>query len=142
MKKRVQRHDIIRQIVRQHHVRTQKELAELLQAQGHDCTQATISRDISDMGLMKTKSGYYVLPEDMRLHRMVSELVEEIYVAGNMVVVTTYPGGAAGVAGAIDGAGVVGSLGTVAGDNCIMIAARTPEDAVVIENKLTSLRGN
>ncbi len=141
MKKRAQRHDIIRDIVRQYQIRTQKDLAERLQEQGHDCTQATISRDISDMGLLKTKEGYYVLPEDQRLHRMVSELVEEIYVAGNMVVVTTYSGGAPGVAGAIDAAGVLGSLGTVAGDNTIMIAARTPEDAVHIEEKLNGIRG-
>lgn len=140
MKKRDQRHDIIREIVRQHHVRTQKELAGLLRVKGHDCTQATISRDISELGLSKTKAGYYVLPEDMRLHRMVSDLVEVIYVAGNMVVVKTYPGGAAGVASAIDAAGVVGSLGSVAGDDTIMIAARTPEDALVIEEKLSSLR--
>lgn len=71
---------------------------------------------------------------------MVSDLVEVIYVAGNMVVVKTYPGGAAGVASAIDAAGVVGSLGSVAGDDTIMIAARTPEDALVIEEKLSSLR--
>ncbi len=140
MKKRAQRHDIIREIVRMHRVRTQKELAEQLQEHGHDCTQATISRDISDMGLQKTRDGYYVLPEDLRLHRMVSELVEEVYVAGNMVVVNTFSGGAAGVASAIDAAGVVGSLGTVAGDNTIMIAARTPEDAIAIEKKLNSLR--
>lgn len=141
MKKRAQRHDIIRDIVRQYQIRTQKDLAERLREQGHDCTQATISRDISDMGLLKTKEGYYVLPEDQRLYRMVSELVEEIYVAGNMVVVTTFPGGAAGVAGAIDAAGVLGSLGTVAGDNTIMIAARTVDDAVAIEQRLNSIRG-
>ncbi len=140
MKKRTQRHDIIREVVRECPIRTQRDLAAKLQEAGHDCTQATISRDITDMGLLKTKEGFYVLPEDMRLQRMVSDLVEEVYTAGNMVVVKTFPGGAAGVAGAIDKAGMIGSLGTVAGDNTIMIAARTGEDAVEIEKALTNLR--
>ena len=71
---------------------------------------------------------------------MVSELVEEVYLAGNMVVVKTFPGGAPGVAGAIDKAGVVGSLGTVAGDNTIMIAAKTTDDAEKIQQTLNGLR--
>ncbi|MEF9840947.1 MAG: ArgR family transcriptional regulator [Raoultibacter sp.] len=140
MRKRVQRHDIIRDIIRENNIRTQRELADKLQAAGHDCTQATISRDITDMGLVKSHEGYYELPEDMRLQRMVAELVEEIYIAGNMVVVKTFSGGAPGVAGAIDKAGLVGSLGTVAGDNTIMIAAKTPEDAMAIEAALNGLR--
>lgn len=140
MRKRIQRHDVIRGIVREHDIRTQRELAEKLQVAGYDCTQATISRDITDMGLVKSPEGFYELPEDMRLQRMVSELVEEIYLAGNMVVVKTFSGGAPGVAGAIDKAGVVGSLGTVAGDNTIMIAAKTPEDASSIKDILDNLR--
>lgn len=140
MRKRMQRHDVIRSIVRENNVRTQRELAEKLQAAGYDCTQATISRDITDMGLVKSESGNYELPEDMRLQRMVSELVEEVYLAGNMVVVKTFPGGAPGVAGAIDKAGVIGSLGTVAGDNTIMIAAKTTDDAEKIQQTLNGLR--
>lgn len=140
MKKRTQRHDIIREIVRDNDIRTQRDLALKLQEAGHECTQATISRDITDMGLLKSKEGFYVLPEDMRLQHMVSELVEEVYTAGYLVVVRTFPGGAAGVAGAIDNAGLVGSLGTVAGDNTIMIAARTPEDAHTIQEMLNGLR--
>ena len=140
MRKRVQRHDVIRSIVRDHNIRTQRELAEMQQAAGYDCTQATISRDITDMGLVKSEGGNYELPEDVRLQRMVSELVEEVYIAGNMVVVKTFSGGAPGVAGAIDKAGVVGSLGTVAGDNTIMIAAKTTEDAEKIEQTLNGLR--
>ena len=87
MRKRQQRHDIIRDIIREHNVKTQRDLANQLQAAGYECTQATISRDIMDMGLVKSREGYYVLPEEMRLQRMVSELVEEVHVAGNMVVV-------------------------------------------------------
>ena len=140
MGKRIKRHDVIRDIIREHRIRTQRGLAEHLQAAGFDCTQATISRDIADMGLIKSRDGFYELPEDMRLQRMVSDMVEEVYTAGNMVIVKTFSGGAAGVAGAIDKAGVLGSLGTVAGDNTIMIAARSPEDAISIEGELNALR--
>ena len=63
MRKRQQRHDIIRDIIREHNVKTQRDLANQLQAAGYECTQATISRDIMDMGLVKSREGYYVLPE-------------------------------------------------------------------------------
>ena len=134
MRKRQQRHDIIRDIIREHNVKTQRDLATQLQAAGYECTQATISRDIMDMGLVKSREGYYVLPEEMRLQRMVSELVEEVHVAGNMVVVKTFSGGAAGVSAALDKAG------TVAGDNTIMIAAESPEAAVEVERAIDRLR--
>ena len=138
MRKRQQRHDIIRDIIREHNVKTQRDLANQLQAAGYECTQATISRDIMDMGLVKSREGYYVLPEEMRLQRMVSELVEEV--AGNMVVVKTFSGGAAGVSAALDKASLRGALGTVAGDNTIMIAAESPEAAVEVERAIDRLR--
>ena len=135
MRKRQQRHDVIRDIIRDRTVKTQRDLANQLQ-----CTQATISRDIMDMGLVKSREGYYVLPEEMRLQRMVSELVEEVHVAGNLVVVKTFSGGAAGVSAALDKASLRGALGTVAGDNTIMIAAESPEAAVEVERAIDRLR--
>ena len=130
MRKRQQRHDIIRDIIREHNVKTQRDLANQLQAAGYECTQATISRDIMDMGLVKSREG----------QRMVSELVEEVHVAGNMVVVKTFSGGAAGVSAALDKASLRGALGTVAGDNTIMIAAESPEAAVEVERAIDRLR--
>lgn len=140
MRKRQQRHDVIRDIIREYNVKTQRDLAEQLQAAGYDCTQATISRDIMDMGLVKSKEGFYVLPEEMRLQRMVSELVEEVHLAGNMVVVKTYSGGAAGVSAALDKANLKGALGTVAGDNTIMIATPTSESASDVAGAINRLR--
>ena len=134
------RHEKILELIRDNDIETQEQLLQQLQECGFNTTQATISRDITDMGLVKSEGGNYELPEDVRLQRMVSELVEEVYIAGNMVVVKTFSGGAPGVAGAIDKAGVVGSLGTVAGDNTIMIAAKTTEDAEKIEQTLNGLR--
>ena len=140
MRKRQQRHDVIRDIIREYSVKTQRDLAEQLQAAGYDCTQATRSRDIMDMGLVKSREGFYVLPEEMRLQRMVSELVEEVHLAGNMVVVKTYSGGAAGVSAALDKASLKGALGTVAGDNTIMIATATPEAASDVAGAINRLR--
>ncbi|WP_417143901.1 arginine repressor [Raoultibacter massiliensis] len=140
MRKRQQRHDVIRDIIREYSVKTQRDLAEQLQAAGYDCTQATISHDIMDMGLVKSREGFYVLPEEMRLQRMVSELVEEVHLAGNMVVVKTYSGGAAGVSAALDKASLKGALGTVAGDNTIMIATATPEAASDVAGAINRLR--
>ena len=140
MRKRQQRHDVIRDIIRDRNVKTQRDLANQLQSAGYECTQATISRDIMDMGLVKSREGYYVLPEEMRLQRMVSELVEEVHVAGNLVVVKTFSGGAAGVSAALDKASLRGALGTVAGDNTIMIAAESPEAALEVERAIDRLR--
>ena len=140
MKKRTQRHDVIREIVRESSIRTQRDLAEKLQEAGYDCTQATISRDIAEMGLLKSADGVYVLQEDMRLQRMVAELVEDLVAASNLIVIHTFPGAAAGVAGAIDFAEIPGALGTVAGDNTIMLACASSEDATTIEGLLNGMR--
>ena len=72
-KKRNGRQDAIREIVRNRDVRTQRMLVDALKAAGYDCTQATVSRDIADMGLRKLPEGVYVLAEDQHLQRMVSE---------------------------------------------------------------------
>lgn len=140
MRKRTQRHDVIREVIRGNAIRTQRDLAEKLQEVGYECTQATISRDIADMGLLKSAEGFYVMPEDMRLIRMVAEMVEHVDVAGHLVVMHTVPGGAAGVAGAIDSAALEGALGTVAGDNTIFLAARTADDAMRIRTEIDDLR--
>ncbi len=140
MRKRQQRHDAIRDIIREQNIKTQRDLAEQLQVCGFECTQATVSRDIMDMGLVKSREGFYVLPEEMRLQRMVSELVEEVHVSANLVVVKTYSGGAAGVSAALDKANLKGALGTVAGDNTIMIAAENPDAAIEIKQAIDHLR--
>ena len=91
-KKRNGRQDAIREIVRSKDVRTQRMLVEELKAFGYDCTQATVSRDIADMGLRKLPEGVYVLAEDLHLQRMVSELVVDVVRADNLVLVKAQPG--------------------------------------------------
>ena len=91
-KKRNGRQDAIREIVRNRDVRTQRMLVDALKAAGYDCTQATVSRDIADMGLRKLPEGVYVLAEDQHLQRMVSELVCDVNRADNLVLVKAQPG--------------------------------------------------
>ena len=75
MRKRQQRQEAIRRVVRAERVKTQRALVDLLRAEGFDCTQATVSRDITEMGLRKLPEGMYVLAEDLHLQRMVNDLV-------------------------------------------------------------------
>ena len=104
VKRRTNRQDAIRDIVRSKSIRTQRVLVDELQAIGFNCTQATISRDIADMGLRKLSEGFYVLAEDLHLQRMVSEFVVSVDGADNLVVIKTQPGTAPGVAAAVDAA--------------------------------------
>ena len=127
MKKKEKRHDVIRKLIQEHAVKTQRELAELLLQEGFECTQATISRDVIDLGLVKAGNGCYVLPQELRLSRLVADLVEEVNYACNLVVVKTSPGAAQGVSAALDSSNLCGVLGTVAGDDTIMIAVESEE---------------
>ena len=96
VKKRFNRQDAIRQIVREKSIKTQRALVEELEELGFVCTQATISRDIADMGLRKLPEGVYVLAEDLHLQRMVSTLVTGVVRANNIVVIHSQAGTAQG----------------------------------------------
>lgn len=114
-KKRNGRQDAIRDIVRNKDVRTQRVLVDELRAMGFDCTQATVSRDIADMGLRKLPEGIYVLAEDLHLQRMVSELVTGVLRTDNLVMIKAQPGTASGIAAAVDAAELPDVLGSLAG---------------------------
>lgn len=128
-KQRTNRQDAIREIIRHKSVRTQGELVKELTALGLDCTQATISRDIADMGLRKLPEGVYVLSEDLHLQRMVSEFVTSIDCANNLVVVKSQPGTAPGVAAAIDAVTLPDVVGSVAGNDTVLVIASSNEGA-------------
>lgn len=110
-KKRNGRQDAIRDIVRNKDVRTQRVLVDELRAMGFDCTQATVSRDIADMGLRKLPEGIYVLAEDLHLQRMVSELVTGVLRTDNLVMIKAQPGTASGIAAAVDAAELPDEIG-------------------------------
>lgn len=142
-KKRNGRQDAIRDIVRNKDVRTQRVLVDELRAMGFDCTQATVSRDIADMGLRKLPEGIYVLAEDLHLQRMVSELVTGVLRTDNLVMIKAQPGTASGVAAAVDAAELPDVLGSLAGNDTILVIAQTAEDGERLEaliNKLSNSR--
>ena len=142
-KKRNGRQDAIRDIVRNKDVRTQRVLVDELRAMGFDCTQATVSRDIADMGLRKLPEGIYVLAEDVHLQRMVSELVTGVLRTDNLVMIKAQPGTASGIAAAVDAAELPDVLGSLAGNDTILVIAQTAEDGERLEaliNKLSNSR--
>ena len=142
-KKRNGRQDAIRDIVRNKDVRTQRVLVDELRAMGFDCTQATVSRDIADMGLRKLPEGIYVLAEDLHLQRMVSELVTGVLRTDNLVMIKAQPGTASGIAAAVDAAELPDVLGSLAGNETILVIAQTAEDGERLEaliNKLSNSR--
>lgn len=142
-KKRNGRQDAIRDIVRNKDVRTQRVLVDELRAMGFDCTQATVSRDIVDMGLRKLPEGIYVLAEDLHLQRMVSELVTGVLRTDNLVMIKAQPGTASGIAAAVDAAKLPDVLGSLAGNDTILVIAQTAEDGERLEaliNKLSNSR--
>jgi len=141
VKKRIQRQEAIRDIVRKKRVRTQHDIVDELMQLGYNCTQATVSRDVEELKLMKSNSGYYVLAEDQHLQRMVHDLAESVARSGNMLVVHTQGGTAAGVAAAIDTAGLNGILGTVSGDTTLLCICEDEEKAVTIEEELLYFMG-
>ena len=119
-----------------HPVTSQAQLVELLAGEGIDSTQATVSRDLEDLGAVKVRMPgvdglvYAIaeLPKDQvapmdHLRRVLGEWVVDLAVSGNLVVVRTPPGSAHVVASALDRTKIDGLLGTVAGDDTILVIA-------------------
>ncbi len=138
MAKQQRQHRIAR-LLEAHAVTNQGQLVELLGADGVSATQATVSRDLEDLGAIKVRvpggETVYAIPElpteqvapDNHLRRVLGEWVVEVGRSQNLVIMRTPPGSAHVVASAIDRAGVAGVLGTVAGDDTILVVAA--EDA-------------
>jgi len=134
-------------------VRSQDELAALLEQQGYDVTQATVSRDIKELGLLKVplKGGTggafkYVEPSvgpafSSRLHRVVSEVVIQVRSSVNQIVLRTHPGTAMMLAAAIDGADWPEILGTIGGDDTVLVIVEAPEKTPMIRQRFEDLRG-
>ncbi len=139
MKRRNNRQEAIRDCVRAKAIKTQRDLVIELKAMGFNCTQATVSRDIADMGLRKLPEGIYVLAEDLHLQRMLSEFVVGVARAENLVVVRSQPGTASGVAAAIDDASLAHTLGSVAGNDTVLVIVDNAENAEVLQGYIAKL---
>jgi len=133
-------------------VRSQDELGLLLEGQGYEVTQATISRDIKELGLMKIplKGGTggafkYVEPNvgpmfSSRLHRIVSELVVSVRGSVNQIVLRTHPGSAMMLASAIDSAGWSEVIGTLGGDDTVLVICEKPEVMSMVMQRFEDMR--
>ena len=140
MKKRNKRHEAICDIVRTENIKTQHVLVERLIDRGFNCTQATISRDIAELDLRKLPEGVYVLAEDLHLQRMVSNLVVDVCRSNNLVIVKATPGSAPAVAAALDAADLPGVLGSIAGDDTLLVIVDDEENASSFERAVNKLR--
>lgn len=117
--------------LREDHIASQEELVARLDRAGVPATQATVSRDLDELGAVRVRRGgavHYRLPEQLesgdagRLDRLLADWVTDIVAAGNLIVMRTPPGSANLVANALDAAGLEGIAGTIAGDDTIFVA--------------------
>ena len=125
----------IRDLVDQRPIRTQQELAAALRERGFRTTQATISRDVSELGLIKTSrdgTNAYALPPRLveaessgedRLRRLLRDLPAELRESGLILVILTLPGSAHAIAAALDRARWPEVVGSIAGDDTVFVAA-------------------
>jgi transcriptional regulator of arginine metabolism len=138
MIKRRRQQEILR-LIKARHIHTQDQLAEALHEVDIETTQVTLSRDIRELGLVKTPQGYQELGKSVStpdVRQMVSEFVLDIRMAMNQVVLKTTPGSASPVAVALDQSNWPEIIGTIAGDDTILIITATPEAALELRQKL------
>lgn len=150
---KVQRQQTIARLIEQNQVSNQPQLVELLAAEGITATQATVSRDLEDLGAVKVRvpggATVYAVPEFApervapleQLRRVMGEWVAEVTHSGSLVVVRTPPGCAHVVASALDRSGLEGLLGTVAGDDTMLCVATEAVGGANLAQMLRDLAG-
>jgi transcriptional regulator of arginine metabolism len=154
---RVARQARIVELVSRMAIRSQTELAKLLAAEGVDVTQATLSRDLDELGAVKLRGAdggapVYVIPEDgspvrgvqggtSRLARLLGELLVSADGSANLTVLRTPPGAAQFLASAIDRAALHEVVGTIAGDDTVMVIAREPISGLELADRFNLMAG-
>jgi len=152
---RTARQGRIVELVSQRAIRSQSELAKTLAMEGIDVTQATLSRDLDELGAVKLRGAdggapVYVIPEDgspvrgvqggtSRLARVLGELLVSVDHSANLAVLRTPPGAAQFLASALDRAALNDIVGTIAGDDTIIVVAREPLTGADLADRLASL---
>ena len=150
---KTQRQHRIARLLEEHAVTSQTQLVELLAGNGVEATQATVSRDLEELGAVKVRvrgnetayaipelPQHRVAPED-HLKRVLGDWVVEVAHSGNMVVLKTPPGSAHVVASALDRAGLDGIIGIVAGDDTLFAVTAEGRGGAPVANRLVSLAG-
>ena len=148
---KTQRHAAILKIVRSERVASQEELRELLRAEGFDVTQATLSRDIRELGLAKVAApdggSHYAAapdgPQALRPHleQLLPTHLVSVDGVGPLVVVKTPAGGAQALALALDGAAWPEIVGTIAGDDAVLVITRSVRARRVVQTRLKEAAG-
>ncbi|MCR5320881.1 MAG: arginine repressor [Lachnospiraceae bacterium] len=139
-----ERHSIILELIENHPVGTQEELVSLLQKEGYMATQATVSRDIRELGLLKVDHGDGVRYVQMngnnrnarRYEGILKEEVQSVDYASSMLVIKTGSGMAMAVAAAIDSMQMEEIVGSIAGDDTIFLALHSAEDAKAVKEAI------
>ena len=129
----------ILKLIDEKRISTQEQLARELARIGIKTTQVTLSRDLRELGLVKTATGYQQVSPDQKgpdLGIIAGEFLRDIRVAQNLIVLRTSPGNANSLAVALDGAGWPEVVGTIAGDDTILIVAPDDDTALSIRDKL------
>lgn len=145
-----ERHAAILELIREHRVTSQEALRELLAERGIEATQATLSRDIRELRLVKVPvadgASQYSLPEEWETTPPLERLLPTLYVGaegtGNLLVVKTMTGGAQAVALAIDWEEWPEVLGTLAGDDTILLVLRDAAQLDAVANRLEGIAGS
>lgn len=153
MSLKARRQQAITRLIEQSEVLSQAQLVDMLSADGISATQATVSRDLDDLGAIKIRtaggSSAYALPEFApdrvapldQLRRVMGEWVAEVLCSGNLVVVRTPPGCAHVVASALDRSAMDGLIGTVAGDDTVVCIASDSTPGSVLADRFRELAG-
>lgn len=148
-----QRQHRIARLLTEHAVVSQTQLVELLAGEGVAATQATVSRDLDDMGAVKVRvpggDTVYAIPElpmeqhvpETHLRRVFGEWVVDVAASANLVVLRTPPGSAHVVASALDRTGLPGVVGTVAGDDTLLVVVAEEIGGDKMATQLRELAG-
>lgn len=144
---RRERHQVILDIVRECRVTSQETLRELLEERGFDVTRATVSRDLRDLRLVKVPSAegapHYTLPEEWEHTPPLETLLPTLFLSAegtrNLLVARTMTGGAQAVALAIDWEEWPEVLGTIAGDDTILIICREDDQVAVVRTRIEDI---
>jgi len=149
---KAQRQHRIARLLEEHRVTSQGHLVELLAADGTEVNVSTVSRDLEELGAIKVRipggETAYAVPELPRqqvapedhLRRVLGDWVVELARSGDLVVVRTPPGSAHVVGSAIDRAGLPGVLGTIAGDDTLLLVS-SEGDGACVEARVHELAG-
>jgi transcriptional regulator of arginine metabolism len=148
MTKKHDRQTAVLQLIGGRQISSQEELKQLLLAQGWRVTQATLSRDLRDLGVVRAPSGggvRYLLPEMVvddskpSIDSLLPQLFSRIDGVGELIVLHTLPSGAQPIAEAVDSQGWPEIIGTLAGENTILIVCRSAEARRVLTERLIGL---